>query len=202
MTYSSSNRTKSTRGGTDKLVRASKFLSLVLRHQPEKIGMELDPQGWVPVDELLAACKRAGVALDANLLRQVVADNDKQRFAYSEDGKRIRASQGHSVDVDLGLERIAPPTLLFHGTADRFMESIRREGLLHGNRTHVHLSVDEITATKVGQRHGRPVVLTVLAGAMAQDDFAFYRSDNGVWLTETVPPAYLQFPEYASRSGS
>lgn len=178
-----------------RLVRLSKFMSLVLRHNPGKIGITLDPQGWVEIDELLAAANRSGTALDRATLLRVVAENDKQRFAISEDGRRIRASQGHSVEVDLALTPLAPPELLYHGTATRFLESIRREGLVKQSRQHVHLSADETTAVKVGQRHGRPAVLTVRAGAMAAAGQQFFRSDNGVWLTDHVPPEFLVFPE-------
>jgi putative RNA 2'-phosphotransferase len=178
-----------------KHIKLSKFLSLVLRHNPAKIGLSLDPQGWATVDDLLTAARRNGVALNAATLQLIVADNDKQRFAFSEDGLRIRASQGHSIEVDLALEPIAPPELLYHGTAARFIESIRQSGLEHRARQHVHLSLDEATAVKVGQRHGKPVVLIVQAGAMAAAGFSFYRSANGVWLTDHVPAAYLRFPD-------
>lgn len=174
------------------LVRTSKFLSLVLRHRPEQIGITLDAAGWVAVDELLAAARRTGFPLDRATLERVVAENDKRRFALSPDGQRIRASQGHSVGVDLGLEAQAPPDVLFHGTAARFLESIRSEGLKAGSRTHVHLSADEATARVVGRRHGSPVVLRVKAGAMHRDGHEFYRSDNGVWLARAVPAKYLE----------
>lgn len=176
------------------LVRASKFLSLVLRHRPEHIGITLDRAGWVAVDELLAAARRSGFALDRATLERVVAENDKRRFAFSPDGARIRASQGHSVDVDLGLAAQAPPEVLFHGTATRFLDSIRREGLRPGSRTHVHLSPDEDTARAVGRRHGSPVVLRVAAGDMHRDGLPLVRTDNGVWLAREVPVRYLALP--------
>lgn len=176
------------------LVRTSKFLSRVLRHAPESVGLALDEAGWVDVQALLGAARRAGVALDRATLHRVVAENDKQRFALSADGTRIRASQGHSVRVELGLEPTEPPEVLFHGTAERSVDSIRAEGLRPGRRTHVHLSADEATAVAVGGRHGRPVVLRVHAGRMHAAGHAFYRSDNGVWLTDAVPAAYLDFP--------
>jgi putative RNA 2'-phosphotransferase len=181
-----------------KLVRISKFLSLVLRHKPETIGLSLDRRGWARVDELIAAANRAGVPLDQALLRQVVEQNDKQRFALSHDGLRIRASQGHSLPVDLGLEPLVPPQFLYHGTASRFLNSIRRQGLVPRGRMHVHLSPDEPTALRVGKRHGKPVVLTVQAGRMHRDGFRFYLSANGVWLTGKVPVEYLVFPKYLS----
>lgn len=177
-----------------RLVRTSKFLSKVLRHAPESVGLRLDDAGWVDVEELLAAAERARVPLDQPTLERVVAENDKQRFALSADGLRIRASQGHSVPVELGLEPVVPPEVLFHGTADRNLESIRAQGLVPGRRTHVHLSADEATAVNVGRRHGRPVVLRIQSGEMHRAGHAFWRSDNGVWLTDAVPPAHIHFP--------
>ena len=177
----------------DPLVRVSKFLSLVLRHDPGKVGLTLNAAGWAEVDALIAAAARAGVAIDRETLARVVAESDKQRFALSPDGRRIRANQGHSVDVDLGLEPRVPPELLYHGTATRFVESIRAAGLHAAARTHVHLSADEETARAVGQRHGRPVVLAIAAGRMHRDGRLFFRSDNGVWLTEAVPAEYIDF---------
>ncbi len=176
------------------LVKTSKFLSLVLRHRPDKIGLTLDAQGWADVDELLRKANQHGVALTRDRLQQVVAQNDKQRFAFNADGTRIRASQGHSIQIDLGLEPIAPPQLLYHGTATRFLASIRQQGLVRGQRDHVHLSPDEATARKVGARHGEPIVLVVNAEKMHAAGFIFYRSANGVWLTDHVPVEYLNFP--------
>ena len=176
------------------LVRTSKFLSLVLRHRPDKIGLMLDAQGWANVDELLRKANQHGVALTRDRLQQVVAQNDKQRFAFNADGTRIRANQGHSIKIDLGLEPIAPPRHLYHGTATRFLTSIRQKGLVRGQRDHVHLSPDEATARKVGARHGESIVLVVNAGEMHAAGFIFYRSANGVWLTDHVPVEYLNFP--------
>jgi putative RNA 2'-phosphotransferase len=173
------------------VVRVSKFLSRVLRHAPESIGLTLDPQGWAGVDELLDGAKRAGVPLTPELLQQVVAENDKQRFTLSADGRRIRANQGHSIPVDLGLEPRQPPAQLYHGTADRFVADIRRDGLSPRRRNHVHLSPDEATATRVGARHGRPVVLVIEAALMHDAGHTFYLSDNGVWLTDRVPPEFI-----------
>ena len=174
----------------DRLVVTSKFLSLVLRHEPGKIGLQLDPHGWVSIDELLS--KAAGkLPLTMELLHEVVRTSDKQRFAISEDGTRIRANQGHSVPVELGLLPQAPPEQLYHGTATRFLGSIRIQGLLRGDRHHVHLSANADTAVKVGSRHGQPVVLIVHAGDMHRAGHVFFRSDNGVWLVAHVPPAFL-----------
>jgi putative RNA 2'-phosphotransferase len=176
------------------LVSTSKFLSLVLRHKPETIGIQLDAEGFVAVDELLAAARQYGKAITPETLKEVVATNDKKRFAFSPDGLRIRANQGHSVEVDLGLEPVEPPELLYHGTVDRFLDSIRKQGLLRGDRHHVHLSADRETAARVGQRRGRPVVLVVESGRMHREGREFFRSENGVWLTDGVRPDYLRFP--------
>ncbi|OIV37432.1 RNA 2'-phosphotransferase [Mangrovactinospora gilvigrisea] len=176
-------------------IRASKFLSLVLRHRPETIGVELDPAGWVDVDVLLAAFAAHGRGLTRQQLDEVVAGNDKSRFAFDASGTRIRASQGHSVEVELEYEDAEPPVVLYHGTHPRALAAIRREGLRPMSRHAVHLSPDAATARRVGARRGRPVVLVVRAGEMAADGHRFQRSANGVWLTEAVPPAYLAFPD-------
>jgi putative RNA 2'-phosphotransferase len=171
--------------------RISKFLSYVLRHRPDEIGVQLDAQGWISIEELLAACTLRGRPITRDDLDYVVANNNKSRFALSEDGLRIRASQGHSVEIDLGYETAAPPEVLYHGTATRFMESIRRSGLIKGNRHHVHLSAEAATAREVGRRHGAPVVLRVRAGEMARAGVEFFVSANGVWLTDSVPYSYI-----------
>ena len=176
------------------LIRISKFLSLVLRHRPETIGITLAPDGWVDVDELLEACRAHGRAISRRVLHEVVATNDKRRFSFSPDGRQIRANQGHSVEVELGLEPVEPPELLYHGTVARFLGSIRARGLVRGSRQHVHLSADRQTAQRVGQRRGRPVVLVVEAARMHGDGHRFYLSENGVWLVEAVPADYLRFP--------
>ena len=173
-------------------VKLSKFLSYVLRHHPDAIGLELDEGGWVSVDELLAAWRRHKHPISREELEEVVATNDKKRFSLSPDRRRIRANQGHSVPVDLGLAPLEPPELLYHGTVQRVLDSIRRQGLLRGQRHHVHLSGDPETARRVGRRRGRPVVLVVEAGRMHREGAKFYRSANRVWLTESVPPEYLR----------
>lgn len=177
------------------LIKTSKFLSLVLRHEPERIGLVLDTQGWASVEELLFRANEHGVSLSRDVLDEIVATNEKRRFALSADGLRIRASQGHSIEVDLALAPQTPPNLLFHGTAGRFLDSIRRDGLLKMSRQHVHLSADEATAIQVGQRHGKPVVLQIDAARMAANGIIFYLSANQVWLVDAVPPPYLTFPE-------
>ena len=178
-----------------RLVKTSKFLSYVLRHKPHKINLHLDEQGWASVDELIDAAQKYGKKLDHELIREVVAINDKKRFTLSEDGKKIRANQGHSIKVDLGLTATVPPQFLFHGTAERFMKSIAQMGLKPSGRHHVHLSADYDTAIKVGMRHGIPVVLRIEAEQMYYDGVKFYLSDNGVWLTDKVDPKYFSIVE-------
>jgi putative RNA 2'-phosphotransferase len=177
--------------------RASKFLSLVLRHQPGLIGLALDDGGWAEVDDLLAGCARKGVHLTRTELLALVRSSDKQRFALSADGRRIRANQGHSVDVELGLPDAPPPARLYHGTYPGALASIRAEGLRRGARHAVHLAADTTTASKVGMRRGAPVILVVRADEMAAAGHRFQVSANGVWLTEHVPPAFLDFPPSA-----
>lgn len=174
-------------------VRVSKYLSRHLRHQPERIGLTLDKGGWIGIDTLIEAAAAHGFPFTRAELDHVVEANDKQRFAVQ--GDRIRASQGHTVDVDLGLPPATPPPYLYHGTVPAFLGAIRAEGLRPMNRHDVHLSPDRETATRVGARRGRPVVLSVDADAMCRDGHVFRVSANGVWLTEAVPPRYLRFPE-------
>lgn len=172
----------------------SKLLSLVLRHDPAAIGIRLDSAGWVEVTTLLDALVRNGKSVSLDDLIEVVATNEKKRFAFSDDHLRVRANQGHSVEVDLGHVPSVPPSVLFHGTADRNIESIRKQGLLRMTRQHVHLSIDGATARLVGERHGRAVVLTVESGRMAADGHLFFLSANGVWLTEHVRASYIIIP--------
>jgi putative RNA 2'-phosphotransferase len=177
------------------LVSISKYLSLILRHRPELIGVSLDPEGWLNIDTLIEAANRHGKRLSLELVHRVVAENDKQRFALSEDGLQIRASQGHSIPtVDLDLAQVEPPDQLYHGTVAAFLKSIRNQGLLKRSRNHVHLSADADTARRVGMRRGKPIVLIVDALSMHRDQFVFYLSQNGVWLTDCVPARYLRFP--------
>lgn len=176
------------------LVGTSKFLSLVLRHQPETIGLALDESGWADIEELLAAANQSGRRLNRELLFRVVNENDKRRFAISEDATKIRASQGHSIEIDLGLQPTEPPQLLYHGTVKRFLASIMQKGLEAGSRQHVHLSRNRKTATSVGKRRGSPVILTIDSAAMHSDGYEFYLSANDVWLTVEVPVPYIRFP--------
>lgn len=172
-------------------IQVSKYLSKHLRHQPESIGLTLESGGWVRVEDLLAACARNRMAITRAELEKVVAENDKQRFSFNETGERVRANQGHSIEVDLQLEPTTPPALLYHGTGHGAVEAIRREGLKKMRRHHVHLSPDVATATRVGARHGRPVVFSVDARAMHDAGHTFYVSENGVWLVDAVPAAHL-----------
>jgi putative RNA 2'-phosphotransferase len=175
-------------------VKVSKFLSLVLRHKPDSIGLMLDPKGWADVGELIERAATTGTQLTRDLILHVVATSDKQRFALDTTGLRIRANQGHSIDVDLGLAAREPPPTLFHGTTAAAVASIRTAGLHAAQRQYVHLSPDEATAIKVGQRHGPPVVLRIDAARMAAADHAFFLSTNGVWLTDSVPAEFIAFP--------
>jgi putative RNA 2'-phosphotransferase len=177
-----------------RMVKVSKFLSKHLRHTPEELGLTLAPGGWVEASALLAGCERVGFAVTADELREVVEKSDKQRFAFDEDRRRIRANQGHSTEVDLQLEPRTPPDVLYHGTAADSVEAIRKTGLQRMARHHVHLSSTAPTARTVGARHGAPVVLTIDAAAMHRAGILFYCSDNGVWLVDAVGPEYLRVP--------
>ena len=176
------------------LVSTSKFLSLVLRHQPELIGLSLDPNGWADLEQLVHLANASGHRMTADDIRTIVRSSEKQRFTLDSSGRKIRANQGHSVEVDLELTPLNPPTVLYHGTTTRFLPSIHQSGLIKGARHHVHLSQDENTANVVGGRHGPPVVLTIHAEDMRSSGYIFYQSKNGVWLTDHVPASYIEFP--------
>ncbi len=176
-----------------KTKKISKLLSLVLRHKPEAIGVKLDNEGWIETDKLLAALEKNGQPISLNELKEVVKNNDKKRFIL-ENG-RIRANQGHSIKVDLGLKPQTPPENLYHGTATRFLESILQSGLEKRNRQHVHLSSDQETATKVGSRHGKPVILKIQSGQMSAAGQHFYLSKNNVWLTDKVSTKFIEVLE-------
>lgn len=171
------------------LVSAGRFLSLILRHKLETIGITLDEHGWADVEKLIAGI-RAVCFFDRDMLEKIVANN-KQRFAFNEARTKIRANQGHSVQVDMELQGQEPPEILFHGTGRKYVDNILRAGLLSRTRLYVHFSADREIAVQVGSRHGQPVVLTVQVGQMHRDGHMFYRSANGVWLTKAVPAAYL-----------
>lgn len=175
--------------------RASKFMSLVLRHQPEVAGLTLDDAGWVAADVFLKGLAQKNYRLSRIDLQQIVDSNDKKRFEFSDDGMRIRASQGHSVNVELGYQPQTPPTTLLHGTVEKFLDSIREKGLIKGSRQHVHLHEDQQVAMQVGSRRGRPVILEVDAAAMVAQGHKFYCSTNSVWLTDHVPPEFIRFPD-------
>jgi len=174
------------------LDETSKFLSFVLRHEPQAIGLTLDSEGWANIDALIDGAARDGRTLDRTLIENVVASSDKKRFSISPDGQSIRAVQGHSTkSVELQFEEKQPPETLYHGTATRFMDSINEQGLIPGSRHHVHLSQETATASAVGQRYGMVVILQVAARQMQEQGFKFYQAENGVWLTERVPAEFL-----------
>lgn len=170
----------------------SKFISLILRHKPEVIGISLDEHGWADVQELIAGINASGNhQLDMDLLEEIVRTDEKQRYSFNEDHTLIRANQGHSIPVDVELEEMIPPAILYHGTGEKYVASIDREGLIPKSRLYVHLSSDEETARKVGSRHGKPVIYTVDCAAMTADGYQFFLSANHVWLTKAVPAGYL-----------
>ena len=177
------------------LVKKSRLLSRVLRHDPGAIGVELDASGWIDVGVLLAALQEKRRDFSHDCLLEIVATNDKRRFVLSEDGARIRAAQGHTLGIDLELAPSSPPAALFHGTALRKLPAIREQGLRRGKRDHVHLSLDTDTARTVGARYGEPVVLTVDATGMEDSGYVFYLSENDVWLTDSVPLEFIEFPD-------
>lgn len=169
----------------------SKFLSLVLRHQPEVIGLNLDEKGWANVEELQEKCAKKSRDFTLEELDEIVETNDKKRFIFNEDKSKIRANQGHSIDIDLALHPQQPPEFLYHGTAQTNVDSILEKGIEKRNRQYVHLSSDKDTAAKVGMRHGKPVLLTIMTGKMYEDRILFYLSENNVWLTDFVDPQYI-----------
>lgn len=173
--------------------RMSKMMSLILRHNPGAINATLDENGWLSVETLIKGMNTKGLKINREILDEVVANNDKKRFAFSDDKEKIRASQGHSVKVDVELSEETPPEFLFHGTVDKFMSAIREGGLKKMSRQHVHLSKDRETAVNVGGRRGKPIILTVRTGEMHREGFKFYLSANKVWLTDNVPTEYIEF---------
>ena len=173
------------------LKETSKFLALILRHKPETIGISLDEHGWADVDALIAGIAKTR-PFDREMLEEIVRTDEKQRYSFNEDGTLIQANQGHSIPVDVELEKKNPPAVLYHGTGKKYVESIEKQGLIPKSRLYVHLSADPQTAVKVGSRHGSPVIYQIDTGRMAVDGYDFYLSANGVWLTKTVPPEYLK----------
>ncbi len=173
------------------LTKTSIYLSLILRHRPEVIGITLDEHGWANADELIAGIAQTR-PFNRDMLEEIVRTDDKQRYAFNEDKTLIRANQGHSIPVDVELPETAPPAILYHGTAERFTQSIDEQGLRPMSRLYVHLSQDTQTACTVGSRHGKPVIYEIRAGEMHADGYIFYRSQNGVWLTKSVPVSYMK----------
>ena len=176
---------------TNTYVKLSKFLSLILRHKPETIGIQLDENGWTDVQILLQRIQQSGKSIDLKTLQAVVANNDKKRFAFNDDSSKIRANQGHSLKIELGYTPQTPPDILYHGTVERFLKSIFQTGLDKRQRHHVHLSADVTTANIVGKRRGNPVILRINSAQMHADNFLFYLSKNEVWLTERIPIKYI-----------
>lgn len=172
------------------LTRTSRFISLILRHRPEVIGITMDEHGWAEVDELIRGISETR-PFTMELLEEIVRTDEKQRYSFNEDKTLIRANQGHSVPVDVELEELEPPEFLYHGTGEKSVSSIDEQGLLPMSRLYVHLSPDRDTAVKVGKRHGKPVIYIVRTGQMYREGYAFYQSVNGVWLTKAVPAEYL-----------
>ncbi len=177
------------------ITKLSKFLSLVLRHKPEEIGIKLSKSGWTDTSTLIENMNEAGKLIDLETLRLIVDTNTKKRFSFNEDHSQIRANQGHSVELDLGYRPKTPPKFLYHGTAQKNIISIFKSGIQKRERHHVHLSADIDTALRVGQRHGKPVLLKVMTGNMHENGHLFFMSDNGVWLTEEVPVKYFTTEE-------
>jgi putative RNA 2'-phosphotransferase len=180
------------------ITQASKFLALILRHEPERVGLKVGEAGWVNVQELLKAVNSHGVALSLEQLKHIVATSDKRRFAFSEDGQRIRANQGHSVEVDLQYAPQTPPEILYHGTAARFLPGIGKEGLQRMSRHDVHLSAETKVTLQTGARHGKPALLVIRAGDMHRAGHVFRCSTNGAWLVNHVPPEFIDFPQTES----
>lgn len=168
-----------------------KFISLILRHQPEVIGIQLDENGWADVEELINGINQSGRKIDKEDLERIVRENNKKRYSYNEDHTKIRANQGHSLNVDIHLKATQPPDQLYHGTATRFLESIKKEGIQKRSRQYVHLSSDTETAINVGKRHGKPIVLVIDAKRMQEEGCLFYLSENGVWLCDEVKWQYV-----------
>lgn len=182
--------------GEETLIEIGKLISLALRHKPEALGLSLGEHGWADVEELINGVRQKFKGFDRETLDLIVETNNKRRYSYDESGKRIRANQGHSIPVDVELKAMTPPDVLYHGTATRFAEAIQAEGLKPMSRLYVHLSADRETATTVGKRHGKPMVFLVDAKRMAESGHQFFLSENGVWLTKTVPPEYLTVSDH------
>ncbi len=180
---------------SERLVKLGRFISLILRHSPETIGIKLDEKGWADVEELIILMNKNRRKIDIDTLKEIVETNNKKRYEFSDDFKKIRACQGHSINVDVELEQAVPPKFLYHGTAVKNIESIKKEGIKKASRQHVHLSSDYNTAYNVGERHGKPYIIKVLSGKMGEDGKKFYISKNEVWLSDDIETEYLVFEE-------
>lgn len=176
-------------------IRLGKFISLILRHNPEIIGIKLDEHGYADVDELIDGVNKSGKEIDFETLERIVRENEKNRYSFNEDKSKIRANQGHSIKVDLGLKEVIPPEILYHGTAERFLESIKEKGILKMCRQYVHLSKDKETAINVGKRHGKPIVACIDTQAMVKDGYKFYISQNKVYLCDDIKWKYIKIEE-------
>lgn len=169
----------------------SKFISLILRHNPQTIGIKLDNYGWANVNELINGINKSGKKINMEILKEIVLTDNKQRYSFNDDKTKIRANQGHSINVDVELQEIKPPEILYHGTATKYIESIKKNGLIGKTRLYVHLSKDKETAENVGKRHGKPIVLVINSNKMYNDGYKFYLSENKVWLCKNVPVSYI-----------
>lgn len=172
-------------------IELGRFISLILRHKPEAVGIKLDSNGWADVDKLISGINKCGKKINMEILERIVHENNKQRYSFDETHTKIRANQGHSVNVDVELKESIPPDKLYHGTATRFLDSIKKNGITKQSRQHVHLSADKETATAVGKRHGKPVVLVIDTAKMRADGCKFYISENGVWLCDDISWKYI-----------
>ena len=173
------------------LIKTSRFISLILRHKPETIGITLDEHGWANVEELIAGVNKK-YPIDMQIIEKIVDEDDKNRYSFNEDKTMIRANQGHSIAVDVELKKLNPPDILYHGTGEKYVESIEKQGLIRKNRLYVHLSNDIETAEKVGKRHGKPVIYEINCKKMVENGIEFLKSENNVWLVESVPVKYLK----------
>ena len=180
---------------SERLVKLGRFISLILRHSPETIGIKLDENGWGDVEELITLMNKNRRKIDIDTLKEIVETNNKKRYEFSDNFKKIRACQGHSINVDVELEQAVPPEFLYHGTAVKNIESIKKDGIKKASRQHVHLSSDYNTAYNVGKRHGKPYIIKVLSGKMGEDGKKFYISKNEVWLSDDIETEYLVFEE-------
>ena len=183
---------KNNRSGK-RMINTSKFISLILRHRPGIIGITLDEHGWADVQELISGVNDSeGHTLDMETLEEIVRTDEKQRYSFNEDHNLIRANQGHSIPVDVELKEMVPPAILWHGTGEKYVPSIDNQGLIPKGRLYVHLSSDTETARKVGSRHGKPVIYEIDCRKMSEDGYRFYLSENGIWLTKSVPAKYMR----------